>query len=356
MLAHAEPGAAPVESQTIDRVDVTLTRCYGQVVHAPISPSFPFALQKSIRRFKPDLVHLHVPNTSAFWALLSPAARRIPWIIHWHADVPLDAARARLRFAYRVYRPWEQALLTRARSVIATSRAYCDASAALAPWNEKVAVIPLGLGKETTASAAALQSMSWPAQGLRVLAVGRLSYYKGFDVLLRAIASVPEVQLVLVGSGECDASLRKIAADLGIEKRVWFAGRVNDDDLAAAYATADVLCLPSTERSEAFGLVLLEAMRARLPTIASAIPGSGVSTVVADGETGLLVPPGDAEALAQALRRMAGDPDLRKRLGSAGERRWRANFTLERVADQTLALYRDVLKKIPHREAAEREK
>lgn len=349
MLAHAEPGAAGTQSQTIGGVNVTLTRCLGHLVHAPVSPGFPFALHKLVKQFKPDLLHLHVPNTSAFWALLSPAARRIPWIVHWHADVPLDAARTRLRMAYRVYRPWEQTLLRRASAAVATSRAYCDASDALAPWRNKVAIIPLGLGPAAAATESA--SISWPATGLRVLAVGRLSYYKGFDVLLRALASVPQAQLVLIGSGECDASLRKTAVDLGVGERVRFAGYVNDDVLAAAYATADVLCLPSTERSEAFGLVLLEAMRARLPTIASDIRGSGVGSVVVDGQTGVLVPPGDAEALAQTLQRMAGDADLRIRLGLAGERRWQENFTLERVTDQTLTLYRDVLEKNRHRAA-----
>jgi glycosyltransferase involved in cell wall biosynthesis len=113
--------------------------------------------------------------------------------------------------------------------------------------------------------------------------------------------------------------------------------------LNAAYAAADVFCLPSTERAESFGLVLLEAMRAGLPTVASDIPGSGVGYVVRHGETGLLVPPGDVAALAAALRRLADDAPLRRCLGDAGARRWHDEFTLQRAADQTLALYRELL-------------
>ncbi len=113
--------------------------------------------------------------------------------------------------------------------------------------------------------------------------------------------------------------------------------------LNAAYAAADVFCLPSTERAESFGLVLLEAMRAGLPTVASDIPGSGVGYVVRNGETGLLVPPGDVAALAAALRRLADDAPLRRCLGDAGARRWQEHFTLQRAADQTLALYRQLL-------------
>jgi glycosyltransferase involved in cell wall biosynthesis len=112
--------------------------------------------------------------------------------------------------------------------------------------------------------------------------------------------------------------------------------------LLAAYASADAFALPSLNRGEAFGLVLLEAMRARLPVVASAIPGSGIGEVVGDGESGLLVPPGDAVALAAALARMRG-ADLRARMGARGRERFEARFTLERSAGRWLQLYEDVL-------------
>ena len=351
MLAHAEPGTRAPETQRVDDVDVKRVRCYGQVLHTPVSPAFPFVLQKLVRDFRPDLLHLHVPNPSAFWALLSRAARRVPWIVHWHSDVPLDAAKMRLRLAYRLYKPWEQGLLRRTAAIIATSQRYRDASFALAPWREKVSVIPLGLNPMASPTTAA-NPIPWSENSFRVLAVGRLSYYKGFDVLLRALAKTRDAQLVLIGSGDCDSMLRQLASDLGISNRVRFLGYVDDDVLAAAYASADIFCLPSIERSEAFGLVLLEAMRARLPTLATSIEGSGVGFVVVDNETGILVPPGDANALAVAIDRLASDPDLRRRFGDAGERRWRENFTLDRVADQTLQLYREVLEKKRHRARA----
>jgi glycosyltransferase involved in cell wall biosynthesis len=178
---------------------------------------------------------------------------------------------------------------------------------------------------------------------LRLLAVGRLSYYKGFDVLLRALADAPQAQLLLIGSGERDSELRAQAQELGVAERVRFAGHVDDTELARAYAQADVFCLSSTERAEAFGLVLLEAMRAGLPTIASNIPGSGVGFVVREGETGLLVPPTDAAALAAAIRKLAADESLRRRLGAAGKQRWCGEFTLDRSAERVVTLYREML-------------
>jgi len=342
VLAHAEPGSHKSRRFEVDGVQVTLAACHGQFLYAPLSPGFPWHVAQLIRKFRPDLLHLHVPNTSAFSCLLSPAARRLPWIVHWHSDIPVEVRRLALRAAYRLYEPWEHALLTQARAVVATSAPYLDSSAALAPWRDKVRVIPLGIPTEPDAPTDASAS-AWRTPDLHVLAVGRLSYYKGFDVLLQALAQVPLTELVLVGQGECESSLRELVRELGIETRVSFAGNVDDAGLASLYARADVLCLPSIERSEAFGLVLLEAMRAGLPTIASNVRGSGIGYVVRHGETGLLVPPGDADALAAALRTLAGDDRLRRRLGEAGARRWRDEFTLDRAAERMLTLYRDVL-------------
>ena len=408
LLAHAEPGRHRTERSDHDGIDVTLAACHGLALHTPVSPGFPWLLHKTIHRFNPDLLHLHVPNPATFSALLTPAARKLPWVIHWHADIPLDTRKRSLRLAYRVYRPWEQALLRRATAVIATSQPYLDSSDALAPWRAKTTVIPLGIapvdvgrpthvecgsrparearntkassptdppsprpspasgrgGAQASPQPSALSPRldrpqpsalspwaEWPPGKLRVLAVGRLSYFKGFDVLLRALAHVPDASLLLIGDGECRQSLQQLANELGIGARVRFAGRIDMDAageaaIVAAYASADIFCLPSTERAESFGLVLLEAMRARLPVIASAIPGSGVGFVVQDGQTGLMVAPGDARALAAALHRLAADPAERDRFGNAGAERWREHFTLDRITDQVLRLYESILS--PH--------
>ena len=372
LLAHAEPGTRRSQRQDHDGIDVTLAACHGLALHTPVSPAFPWLLQKTIRRFKPDLLHLHVPNPAVFSALLIPAARKLPWVVHWHADIPLDTRKRSLRLAYRIYRPWEQALLRRAASVIATSQAYLDSSEALTPWRAKTTVIPLGIApvpapsrsdvppspQPSTASGRGGNSpqpsgltpipTSWPPGCVRILAVGRLSYFKGFDVLLRALADVEDASLLLIGDGECRRPLQQLANELGIGARVRFAGRIDMDAageaaIVDAYASADIFCLPSTERAESFGLVLLEAMRARLPVIASAISGSGVGFVVQEGRTGLLVPPGDARALAAALRRLAADHAERDRFGSAGAQRWREHFTLDLTTDQVLHLYESIL-------------
>lgn len=308
----------------------------GQLAYAPLSPAFPLQLQRCIAQTRPDLLHIHVPNTSAFAALLLPAARRLPWVVHWHADIPLDSGSRLLRAAYPFYRPWEQALLRRADRIIATSGAYRDASQALARWHDKTVVVPLALGEaETPAPAAPL----WPAGKRRVLAVGRLSHYKGFEVLLDSLVALPDLALLLIGGGEREAALRAQVERLGLGGRVQLAGQVDDACLQQAYAQAEIFCLPSLDRAEAFGMVLLEAMRAGLPCVASAIAGSGVGEVVRHGETGLLVAPGDAAALGAALARLAEDADLRTRYGEAGRQRWRTAYRPGAVMAATRQVY-----------------
>jgi glycosyltransferase involved in cell wall biosynthesis len=339
VLVHHPAGQWRGSEDVIHGVTVCRTGCLAAPLYTPISPLFPWHLNRLIRRSGPEILHLHMPNPSCFWALLSPLARARPWVVHWHADVSPDMPDWRVRAAYRLYRPFEQALLKRASAIIVTSQSYLDASAALAPWKNKASVIPLGIAESAASNGI---SPAWPEGGsLRLLAVGRLSHYKGFDVLLDAVAKAAQTSLLLVGKGEESERLRAQATRLGINDRVSFVGELSDADLLAAYAQAELLVLPSLDRSEAFGLVLLEAMRAELAVIASKVPGSGIGQVVEHDKSGLLVEPGNVDALAEALARLSS-PDTRQRLAAGGHQRWRERFTLEASAQAVLALYRNL--------------
>lgn len=313
-------------------------RSYRDVLFVPISPGWPRAFATLCREQRPDLLHVHVPNASAFWLLASPAARRLPWVLHWHADVPEDARHRGLRLAYPAYRLLEHRLLRRAAAIIATSNPYLEASRALRAHRERCHVVPLGMAAAPEPAAVP----AWPGNGLRLLAVGRLSYYKGFSVLLDALREVDDVSLLLIGSGDLAGTLQAQIQRLGLADRVRLAGGTDDATLEAAYRACDLFCLPSIDRAEAFGLVLLEAMRAGRPIIASAIPGSGVGAVVAP-ECGRLVPPGNPVALAAALRELAADRQLRERMGAAGRARFAREFGIAPVAEKISSLYRSVL-------------
>ena len=320
---------------------------YGRLLYAPVSPAFPFWLHRAIRECRPDLLHLHLPNTSAFWALAVPAARRLPWVIHWHADVVASLLDRRLALAYRVYRPLEQRLLAASRAVIATSPPYLDASPALAAWRARCHTIPLGLDParipEPEPAARTRAAARWGDTRFRILAIGRLTYYKGHETPIQAAVDLPDSRVLIVGTGERRAQLAAQIQALGMGERVGLPGFQPEADLNALLASCDVLCLPSLERTEAFGLVLLEAMRFGKPVVVSAIPGSGAGWVTQQAGHGRWVPVGDPAALAAALRELQRDPARRRALGQAGATALRERFGIEPVAAAVTALYQQVL-------------
>lgn len=338
VLVHATPGVAVAPSR-IDPggVRVETVPCLGQLVFAPISPGWARRFRRLTDEFRPDVLHIHVPNVSAFWLLASRRARSLPWVLHWHADIPAESRHPGLRLGYPVYRRFERQMVRRADVVVATSQAYADASAPLRKHARNLHVVPLGIADAPSAGLAP----TWPGGGLRLLAVGRLSYYKGFDVLLRALVDCPDASLLLVGHGDQAAALSSQLRQLGLQDRVRMAGHLDDAALDAAYRACDVFCLPSLDRAEAFGLVLLEAMRAGKPIVASDIPGSGVGTV-AGPDNALRVPPGDVSALAQALRTLGASADLRERLGAAGLQRWQRDYRIGAVSAAMDSVYRQL--------------
>jgi glycosyltransferase involved in cell wall biosynthesis len=174
-------------------------------------------------------------------------------------------------------------------------------------------------------------------------AVSRLSPEKGFEHLLRAVAMLRDrgvdATLVLAGGGPSRAALERLASQLSITPRVRFLGDLAHEDVPAALQRMDIFAMPSTW--EGFGVSAVEASAMQLPVVASNI--HGIPDVVVDGETGLLVPPRDPAALANALERLAGNPELRRRMGAAGRAFVAAHYRWEDNAAQMAALYQRAL-------------
>jgi rhamnosyl/mannosyltransferase len=332
------------------------------VFYAPVSPKFPQALAHMLKKLKPDILHFHMPNTSALWALALPAAARIPWIIHWHADVVCSRFDWRLRYAYFLYRPLEARMLSRAKRIIATSHQYLASSRALTPWKKKCRVAPLGInparlkdgwqlgGSQLSRSGrSAAQpdcrlTRKWQSdKRYKVLAVGRLSYYKGHEVLIRAAKHLPKVNILIVGSGDRYRCLKQLIEYTGVQSKITLGGPVSNSVLHRLFTHADCVCLPSIERTEAFSLVLLEAMSYAKPVVASNIAGSGISTVIVHGQTGLLTPPGDSVKLAQALKIVSENIHLGQKMGQAGQKRFETLFQIQPIAAQIARMYHRII-------------
>jgi glycosyltransferase involved in cell wall biosynthesis len=319
-----------------------LMRCpvWLRLIFAPISPRFPFWLHRAIARHEPDVLHIHMPNLSAFWALMLLSARRIPWVVHWHSDVEPSTFRPSLRLAYPHYFIFERALLERAESIVVTSPPYLEASKPLRPWRYKCRVVPLGIAPDRLPAVDPREAEGlWRGRGLRVLAVGRLSYYKGFETLVRATLGVEALDVVIAGDGEERARLERLVAPAGPAANVRLLGEVDDATVCRLMASCDVFCLPSIERTEAFGLVLLEAMRYAKPLVVSNLPGSGMGWVARDGSNAMLVPPLDPPAWRAALVALAQSPQNRALMGRLGYERYMREFHIDSVVANLSRIY-----------------
>jgi glycosyltransferase involved in cell wall biosynthesis len=244
--------------------------------------------------------------------------------------------------------PFERLIYSRASCILTTSPVYQEGSAILTRYREKLATLPLGIDLvpflQPSAAAleyarALLERFSEPIW----LMVGRLNYYKGIAVALKALPSVPG-RLLIVGTGPLEESLKRLADSLGVAGRVHWQGHADPEQLIGAFLAAAALWFPSIARSEAFGLVQVEAMASACPVINTAIPHSGVSWVSPHEESGLTVPMNDPDALAAAARRLWREPDLRERLGQQGRRRAISMFSQECMAERSLEIYRSLRK------------
>jgi rhamnosyl/mannosyltransferase len=314
--------------------------CLGAVSSLALSPTLPWLALQLHREHRFDLVHLHFPDPlGQFVASLLPGGVRR--VISWHSDI------VRQRWAMALYQPLLTGFVRRADAVIGATPFHFSGSTQLPSGGPQRVVIPYGFEaaefQPTAASArrlAALLREKQASGGRALFALGRHVYYKGFDVLIRAMAAIDAV-LWLGGTGPLTEELKAIARRDGVADKVRFVGRIADDELIAYYEAADVFVLPSVEKAEAFGLVQLEAMYCRRPVVSCRL-GTGVEWVNQDGATGLVVPPRDGGALAAAINRLLGDPVLRATMGEAGRRRVERDFSTDSMVRQMLAVYRDV--------------
>lgn len=295
------------------------------------STPLSLAMLGRARGIRADIVHLHFPYPPGdLAALLAPGGP--PLVVTYHSDI------VRQRALLRLYRPLLGHTLRRAARIIATSPGYVRSSPFLRAHAAKCAVVPLGVDAARFHPGAERPAGQPPV----VLFVGRLRYYKGLHFLLDALPHVLPATLVIAGAGPERARLEAQAAALGVAGRVRFIGDVAVDDLPALYRAADVFVLPAHLRAEAFGIAQLEALASGLPCVSTEL-GTGTSYANRHGETGLVVQPGDAAALARAINILLASPELRRHYGANGRRRVERLFTSERMLDGVEAVYRDAL-------------
>lgn len=310
---------------TINGVHLIRARRLATVASTPLTLSF----LTELRHLQADITHLHFPypvGEVSQWL-----AGKRPYVITYHSDV------VRQKAILWLYRPVLWRILRGAARLLPTSDQYLASSPYLSRLTEKCTVVPLCVDPRPFANAVPLVA---PADVPTLLFVGRHRYYKGLDTLIRIMPGL-HARLLVGGDGPMRKVWQSLAEEMGVSERVWFLGDIPDPDLPGFFASGDLFVLPANSRAEAFGIVLLEAMAAGLPCVTTEL-GTGTSFVVQQGVTGLVVPPGDPDALREAVWRLLEAGDLRKMMGEAGRARVLAEFTPEKLLARVQAVYREV--------------
>ena len=318
------------------RVPVIRTPSWNVDGSLAISP----ALMRQTRRLHSqrqfDLVHLHFPDPMSHLAsMMLPS--RIPRVISWHADI------VRQKTMRVFYAPFLKHAVRYAAAIIVATPSHVSSSPVLGPLasDDRIKVVPYGFDLSAfLEDVPEKEAIAAKYPGRRIFAAGRHVSYKGFDVLIKAVAKLPpDVILLLGGSGPLTADLRQLARRLGVDGRVHFLGFVPDKLLPAYYQASHVFCLPSVTQAEAFGIVQVEAMASGKPVVSTRL-NNGVDFVNEHGKTGLTVKPGESAALADALSDLLNDESKARELGANGRAKAQAEYSADKMAERILGIYR----------------
>lgn len=314
------------------------------------SANFSWGLLRGPQKVGVDLAHAHYNMPYAdYSALLYARKRGVPLVLTYHADAP-DSGGSFLRNGLQSFynRHLLPQVLEEADIIITTSQSYMEESPHLDSHREKIRVVPNGINLEdfqtTLPKSECRERLGLPRDKVIILFFGNLVPYKGPEVLLRAFEEVhedyEEVLLLYVGRGPLRGELQTLSRELKVGEDVMFAGYVSDQEKALYYQAADIFCLPSVNRAEAFGIVNLEAMASALPIVASHL--GGIPDIVREKENGLLFEPGKVEELTRALRFLVENPDERRRMGRAG-RQMVEDYSWMKIAGETEKIYQELL-------------
>lgn len=325
-------------SRTVDagaHSKVFCCRTWARLCSTCLSPAMIIRALRILRRY--DVVSIHHPDPMAAVALFFSRYRgRV--ILHWHSDI------VRQRAAKRLYRPLQDWLIRRADVVIATSPAYIDGSPDLRAALPKALCLPIGTGP-LCPDPEAVERVRRAYGGRKIIfSLGRMVPYKGFEYLIQAAAYLDDGWVIVIGGdGPLRARLQNEVRMCGLRNRVVLRGYVPQSELPAYFGACRLFCLPSVEKTEAYGIVQVEAFSCSRPVVATRIEGSGVSWVNRHGFSGLNVPPRDAGALAGAFRSISDDERTWSAFCRNARSRYQELFTRERMVREYQKILRSCL-------------
>jgi glycosyltransferase involved in cell wall biosynthesis len=341
-IAHATPGVtASVLTSSVDGalhdedddgVRVVRAPALVRASTAPVVPSWT----RWIRELEPDLVHMHMPNPTQELALVA-ARVDVPIVAHYHGDIvragPVPAI-------YERFAAW---FLKRVHRVAVGSPPFASSTRLLDGVRDRVTVIPYGVDvAEWEQRPALADEIRARYPGPLVVLLGRLVHYKGVLVAIEAMQHVRDATLLLVGDGPLRDEAASLIERLGVGDRTKLVGEVADDERAAYYHAADVFIFPGVSRGESYGIAQLEAMATGTPSISTEL-GTGTSWVNQHNQTGLVVPPRDARALADAISSVLADDERRAAMARAAQERARTELSRDRMLASLRTMYDDAV-------------
>ena len=327
--AYQEKGFTRVMSNKSKLIVVNTVR---EVAATMISPAMVLKLKQIAKNY--DIIHVHHPDPMAAFALLCSGYKG-KVVLHWHSDI------LKQKSLLKLYMPIQKWLINRADVIVGTTPVYVKESPYLQEVQHKVTYLPIGVCH--------LESPIKQVMDLRrkylgkhiVFSLGRLVPYKGFAYLIEAAKHLDDNYMVLIGgTGPLRDELQAQIEALGLQDRVKLLGYVSDVDLPAYFEACDLFCMSSVMKTEAFGIVQIEAMSCGKPVVATKIPESGVSWVNQDGVSGLNAEPCDAEDLAKCIRGILADENDYARFSKGALDRYKTVFTQELMIHKCLDIYK----------------
>jgi len=327
------------KTESINGVEVIRSTEIINIASTSIAPGYVLDVITNCRN---NILHVHLPNPMANIALFCAflCGRDMSNIvIHWHSDI------VKQQGLLKLYKPLQTWLLRKAKKIIVTSQNYLDSSEPLQPFIDKCEVIPIGIDSiQYSIDLNLVSSIKAKHKDKKIIfSLGRHIYYKGFEYLIQAARNVSDAVFLIGGKGPDTEIYKQMISDYRLEDKVFLIGRIEDDDLASYYAVADVYAFPSIEKSEAFGVVQLEAMSVGTPIVATNIQGSGVPWVNEHMVSGLICEPKDTLALSDALNQILINDELRERLSVGAKVRFNELFTKENMINKIQSIYKEMI-------------
>ena len=319
------------------QTDVLCSNHFKVIASTPLSCSLITTLRKIQDNY--DIIHVHLPNPMANLAifLTQPKAKII---LHWHSDI------IKQKSLLILYSPLQSWLLKRADKIVITTPTYLEESNTLKKYKNKITCIPIGIdSQELSIDRNTLNVLKNKYQGNKIVfSLGRLVYYKGFEYLIDAARFLPnDIIILIAGIGELKEKLQDQIFNHNLQNKVKLLGKIPFEELGAYYELCDIFCLPSTERSEAFGVVQIEAMAFEKPIISTSIKGSGVDWVNLNNISGIIVPPKNSKKLAEAITELLTNENKYQQLSIGAKKRYEDVFTKDKMVDSFKSLYLEIL-------------